>query len=148
MKLNLGCGDTKKADYLNVDMSKACNPDFVWDIRNIPYPEDWEGAERIEMNNIAEHIEAETFIKVVNECNRILKPGGTLWIRVPELRSDNLIPCFTDPTHVNYFTEQTFGYYLKGHQRFNHFGKDYNIIPWSGRNQERHGIFLEITLTK
>ncbi len=148
MRLNMGCGDTKKKDYINIDISDKCNPDVVWDIRNTPFPDEWLGAERIEADNIFEHIEAETLIKVINECNRILKPGGELWIRVPELRENNLMPCFTDPTHVNYFTEQTFGYYIKGHQRYKKFGKDYNIVPWSSRKQRKVEFYLEITLKK
>ncbi|MBT6051432.1 MAG: methyltransferase domain-containing protein [Candidatus Scalindua sp.] len=148
MKINFGSGEKPLPGYINVDMSEKCNPDFVWDVRNTPFPEEWVGADRIEADNIFEHIEAETLIKVINECNRVLKPGGELWIRVPELREGNLMPCFTDPTHVNYFTEQTFGYYIKGHQRHERFGKDYNIIGWSSREQIKNGIFLEITLKK
>jgi SAM-dependent methyltransferase len=147
MKYNLGCGDEHLEGFVNVDYSVKCQPDIVADIRKLPW--DWcEDADRIEMDNLLEHIEAELAIKVVNECHRVLKPGGQLWIRVPEVRPDNLLPCFTDPTHVNYFTDQTFGYFEKGHVRHDRFGKDYGIVGWSKRTQIRNGIFIEATLIK
>lgn len=147
MKANLGCGDNKLRGYINVDMSKKCSPDIVADVTITPWA--WAREfERVEMDNLAEHLEADDFIRVVNECNNCLKPGGTLWIRVPELREGNLMPCFSDPTHVNYFTDQTFQYFVKSEPRFQNFGKDYNIIPWSKLEQKKNGIFLEVTLTK
>lgn len=146
-KINLGCGDKKLEGYLNVDISDRCHPDVVHDIRDV-FPHDWKNIDRIEMDNIAEHIEATEFIRVVNNCWTILRKGGELWIRVPELREDNLMPCFSDPTHVNYFTDQTFGYYVESNPRYKNFGKDYGIIGWDKLDQVKNKIFLEVTLTK
>lgn len=149
---NLGCGDLKKRDCVNVDMSSKCNPDVIADIREVPWT--WaETADRIEANNIFEHVEPYTLIKVINECNRVLRVGGRLWIRVPfiKMAEKNIKAVFTDPTHVNYFTLGTFGYYTKHHVRHNTFGKDYGIIPWKCiRNEEweNNSIFLIVELEK
>lgn len=146
MKINLGCGKQKKYDFINVDISAKCNPDVVMDITQFPYP--WENVQEIELDNLAEHIEPNMFIKVINECHRVLVPGGTMWIRVPLLREDNLVAAFTDPTHINYFTEGTFDYWDVNHARYHTFGKDYGILPWSRREQQINLPFLEICLTK
>ena len=148
MKINIGCGKEKREGYLAVDKSAKCKPDFIWDITKTPYPKEWEGCEEIRADNIFEHIEAYTLIKVINECHRVLESGGKLWMRVPELREGNLMPCFTDPTHINYFTEQTFEYYEEGHKRYKAFGKAYGIIPWKSRTQRSEKIFLIIELIK
>lgn len=153
LKLNFGCGRQHLPGYINIDISAECKPDTVWDITKSPYPIDWMGAERIEMDNLAEHIEAHTLIKVINEIHRILKPGGTLWMRTPHVRftPEHLRAAFTDPTHINYFTLDTFQYWDKDHKRHKAFGRDYGILPWKViRNEEwsENNIFLIVELQK
>jgi len=153
MKYNIGSGDLKKEGYTNVDLSTKCRPEIVADITKTPWNWANPGAERIEADNLFEHIEPHTLIEVINECHRILKPGGRLWLRVPFVKftPENLTACFTDPTHVNYFTEGTFDYWNKDHARHRAFGKDYGIKPWKViRNSEweKKSIFLIVELEK
>lgn len=51
-----------------------------------------------------------TIIAFIEECHRILKPGGTLWIQTP--RHDALF-MWTDPTHVRGFTEESMDFFDK-----------------------------------
>jgi len=156
MRLNIGSGDQKKEGYKSVDMSDKCNPDYVWDITQFPYPKEWEGCKEVRSDNLFEHIEPKTLIRVINEIHKILMPGGKLWIRVPLLNANplNIHRAFTDPTHCNYFTIETFDYWedkpnQAGLNRWKMFGKDYGIIPWKRiMNEEWNKTFLIVELVK
>lgn len=97
MNLNIGCGCDweEQKDYVGVD-----NIDFgqryVHDITQVPWPLDKNSVDVIRAWNILEHIEVSKIIDVMNECHRILKPGGILDIIVP--RSD-YTSAISDPTH-------------------------------------------------
>jgi len=153
MQLDLGAGDIRTEGYKSVDISDKCKPDYIWDITKLPYPKEWEGAEGVRIDNVCEHIEPYTLIKVINEIHRIMKVGGILWSRLPllKLTEKNFDGVFTDPTHVNQFTKDTFYYWDKNHRRCKIFGKDYGIIPWTLlRNEEwkDNDKFLIVELQK
>lgn len=81
--LNLGCGDVKEPPpWINVDAYSNCNPDVVWDLDVFPYPWPDNSVDEIQIRHTLEHLENwwEAFL----EMTRILKPGGTLRIHVPD----------------------------------------------------------------
>ena len=80
-KLNLGCGEFKKAGYLNLDGNPACRPDQVHDLNQLPYPFPNNCFERIEADHVLEHL-ANPFA-IMKELHRILAPKGRLILRVP-----------------------------------------------------------------
>ncbi len=97
--LNLGCG-TKKfvgAEWINVDAYRSCNPDFVWDLNTTPFPWETGSIDHIYMSHILEHIP--NWWPAFTECVRILKPGGTLEIRVPDESSATALT-YRDHHHV------------------------------------------------
>lgn len=176
MRLNLGAGDQKIEGYESVDIAPNCNPDHLLDITKFPYPWRENSIDGIMADNIMEHIEPITFIKVMNECHRIMKPGGKIWIRVPHIpikadienleftekdyrylrriivrTLEALNAAFTDPTHLGFFTLQTFDYWNKNHARGRTFGKSYGIISWTVIRNEIHPQqrkFLMVELQK
>lgn len=152
IKLDLGSGFVRQGtEWTTIDLSPKCNPDYVWDIRNTPYPEEWapeNGVDYIRADNLFEHIEPYTLIKVIQELHRILKVGGILWIRVPNV---NIIEAaFTDPTHVNYFHPNTFDYYDKNHarNRWKEYGQLYGIPPFKRIRQVEVTKFIIVELKK
>lgn len=150
-KLNLGCGEQKMDGFIGIDISSKCNPQYCWDLKKIPYPKEWaDNVDYIRADNLIEHFEPNTAIKVINEWNRILKKGGILWIRVPVLKmgEEYFEAVFRDPTHLNVFTENSFDYWDIVHSRYKNFGKDYGIVPWKRIRQVVQGIFLIIELEK
>jgi len=152
MKLNLGCGKKKLKGYINVDMSAKCNPDYVWDVRNIPFPKWAEGADRIELDNLAEHIEPYKFIELINEFHRLLVVGGIVWIKVPHCvpKEPYWDSCFRDPTHINFFTASTFDYWdiNSAMKRWQNFGRDYGIIPFKKVRERLQKPFYIVELEK
>lgn len=49
-----------------------------------------------------------TVIAFIEECHRILKPGGTLWIQTPRFDAEFL---WIDPTHVRGFHERSMEFF-------------------------------------
>lgn len=152
-KLDLGSGFVRHGDdWIYIDISPKCNPDYCWDVRKVPYPEEWAWENKfdyIRIDNLAEHIYPYKWIKVVQELHRILKPGGILWIRVPNINA-SLEATFTDPTHVNYFHPNTFDYYDKGHirRRWEEYGQLYGIPPFKRIKQKEVTKFIIVELQK
>ena len=106
MKINLGCGQKYLPGYVNCDVVTTVKADHHFDFNQVPYPfADGEGDE-IFMDNVLEHLD--DVIKVVEECHRILKPGGRLRILVPYGKTDWALQ---DPTHKHYFTEKSMDYF-------------------------------------
>lgn len=81
MRLNLGCGQFKKAGFVNVDGAYAAAADVTCDLDTFPYPFDDGAASAIEMDHALEHLQSP--FEAMAECHRILAPGGRLTIRVP-----------------------------------------------------------------
>ena len=80
-KLNVGCGDLKFEDCLNIDINKDCNPDLVWDCNRIPYPFINGWFDEIISIHSLEHLNNPT--EVLNEWKRILKDDGIIRLRLP-----------------------------------------------------------------
>ncbi len=103
-KLNLGCGEFKKAGYINLDSNPSLKPDIVHNLDIIPYPfADFE-FDHIEADHVLEHLDDP--FAVMGETYRILKSGGSLVIRVPHFSRG-----LTHPDHKRGF-DVTFPYYF------------------------------------
>src|ERR1044071_4631068 len=99
MKLNLGCGQHKLPGYLNVDKYPACAPDQVVDLEALPWPFPDASADEVVMNHVLEHLgqPTQTFLGIMQELYRVMKPGALLHLGVPHPRSESFLG---DPTHV------------------------------------------------
>lgn len=109
-KLNLGSGHTpmpKNQGWLNLDANPLCKDvDIVATIPPIPLED--ESLTHILASHFIEHVE--DTIALMNECWRVLQPGGTMEIYVPYAFSH---AAFQDPTHVKFFVPESFGYYTQ-----------------------------------
>jgi predicted SAM-dependent methyltransferase len=106
IKLDLGCGKTKKEGFIGIDILPFDNVDIVHDLKNFPYPFDDNSVDEIWMDNVLEIIPNP--IKVVEEIYRIAKPDSKITISVPYYRS---LYAFIDPTHINFFSYFWFAYF-------------------------------------
>lgn len=88
--LNLGSGDKPLKDYVNIDSREECNPDLVCDIRKLPYGDGT--VDRILASDILEHVGRLEVEAVLKEWHRILKPGGILIIKTPNV--DTIIDAY------------------------------------------------------
>ena len=87
--LNLGCGFTKfkGENWVNVDKYDIRSPDVVWDLDTFPYPWQDETFNYIFANHVMEHLQ--DWWKAFIECSRLLRPFGTMEIRVPDESSSS-----------------------------------------------------------
>jgi predicted SAM-dependent methyltransferase len=103
MKLNMGCGQHKLPDYINVDTASECSPDVLFDLEQHPWPWESDSVDAVLFNHSLEHLGAEVgaFKTIMRELYRICRDGATVQINVPHPRHDDFI---ADPTHVRAIT--------------------------------------------
>lgn len=107
--LNLGCGQRKRPDCLNVDARASLAPDLVWNLDQRPYPLPRGHFERIYAHDVVEHLASVQ--DFVEEAHALLAPGGVLEITTPHYSCSN---SFTDPTHRHHLGYFSFDYFTAG----------------------------------
>jgi predicted SAM-dependent methyltransferase len=82
--LNVGCGFNPKDNFINLNYEWNPGIDICWDItaERIPLPSD--SLEGVYTEHCLEHIPFEKCVETVKEFYRLLKPGGTVRIIVPD----------------------------------------------------------------
>lgn len=104
MKLNLGCGNyiNEGKGWENHDLFKhRPEVDTVWDLNELPWPWDNEIFDKIEAKNVFEHLDID-LVKALDECWRILKPEGRIYLKVPN--AEDPVAVWGDPTHKRPYT--------------------------------------------
>ena len=121
MKINLGCGNDILPGYINVDINPSSDKVIKCDVEKDKLPFKDNFADQLYARDVLEHIT--NLIPFLNECFRVMKPGGVFIIEVPKFPSDKAV---SDPTHVRFFVEETFQYLgeYEGSQKL------YGIKPW------------------
>lgn len=123
MKLNLCCSDSHlPPPFVNVDRVQPA--DVIVDLNLAPWSWADNSVEEIIAHDALEHL----FNPIIslNECWRILKPGGKLDLIVPTAEGRG---AFQDPTHLVYppFTLNSLFYYEHGNPHRERFGRAYGI---------------------
>lgn len=113
--LNLGCGSRPMPGFLNVDLVAGSGVDQVVDLEQ-PLPFQDESFDLVVADNVFEHIR--NYLPLLQECSRVLRPGGTLVVDVPYFRSAG---AFIDPTHCNYFTLRSMRYFVPDTYESRHY---------------------------
>jgi len=130
LKLDLGCGQNPKEGFDGVDLY-APNAKYKVDLFKFPYPFEDNSVDEIHCSHFVEHLpcrEVEArdiavdlleatrfrnqdfFFAFFDECYRVLKPEGTMFVAVPFGRNTR---AFQDPTHRRFIMAETFGYLWK-----------------------------------
>jgi len=92
IKLNLGCGDRKLHDFVNVDARDDLNPDVVWDVTRIH--EKFYDVDLIYACHVLEHFpnklsehQQRTWKQALESWYSVLRNGGILRIAVPDMKA-------------------------------------------------------------
>ena len=82
--LEVGAGPRRGTDgWTTLDAQEGC--DLPWDLRRgLPFPDG--SAERIYSSHFLEHLDHEQGQAFLGECRRVLRPGGTFSLAVPNAR--------------------------------------------------------------
>ncbi len=119
LKLNLGCSDSHRQGFLNVDL---CEPaDVVADLSK-PWPWATSSVTEIAAWDIFEHLPSK--LHTMNEAHRVLVPGGRLDLFIPTTDGRG---AFQDPTHVSFWTPNDLFYFCEEWQEWQRFHKSYGI---------------------
>lgn len=119
-KLNLGCGETKKNGYINVDWSPLNNPDIVHDLNTLPYPFEDNSFDYIEIFHVLEHLDKP--FAIMREIHRLLKPNGILHVKVPHFSRG-----FTHAEHAHGFDITFPLYFRKSFTKSGFYGVEYDL---------------------
>ena len=105
MKLDLACGANPHDGFEGVDSREMTQP---WRVDLEQYPWPWEdgSVEELICSHYVEH--CPDLVAFMNECHRILEPGGTLRILCPYQHSDR---AWQDPTHIRALNFKSWDYY-------------------------------------
>lgn len=133
-KLNLGCGMTPLAGYVNIDREPYALTDMKLDMDGEEWPFLDGSVSDIRAYHVLEHMD--DLLWVMKECYRVLEPGGLLEITTPHPASEGF---WSDPTHKHPITLNTLAL----------FSKDMNgQLPEALANNTQlavhHGIDFEI----
>lgn len=100
--LDLGCGDQRQdPGAVGVDRRRTPSTAVLADLA-APLPFADACADRVFLVHVLEHLV--DFLPLVDECHRVLRPGGVLHVLSPWWRHVNAV---ADPTHVRYLDTQT-----------------------------------------
>jgi len=99
--LNLGAGNRIIGDAVNHDVIKH-RPEIAvaWDLNNLPWPWPDQSFELIVARSVLEHLRLD-LVQSFNECWRLLRPSGHLFVKLPYWQSDI---SHQDPTHRWFFS--------------------------------------------
>ena len=82
LQLNLGSGTTRMKGYVNIDKYSK-EADLHIDVAELPYADNT--VDKIYTAHMVEHVTLQEFQKMLKEWRRILKVGGLLVIRCPNI---------------------------------------------------------------
>lgn len=107
MKLNLGAADWHIDGWKSIDLPAV-------DLGSTPWPWKTGSIQSIYAGHILEHFDRETGVRFLGECLRILKPGGVLFLAVPDM--DKFIDCRLagDPSPLNGYKWSDLNHFLGG----------------------------------
>lgn len=120
-KLNLGCGEDKKEGYVNLDWSPLVHPDVAHDLNELPYPFKDNEFDLIEAYHVLEHLDKPFLI--MKEFHRILKPEGTLHIKVPHFSRG-----FTHAEHEHGFDVTFPLYFNPNFTKSGYYGVPFTLV--------------------
>lgn len=107
-RLNLGSGSRGQEGYVNADIVRLPGVDVLIDLSRFPWPFKDDSFDEVVAINVMEHIP--DTVRAMEEIHRVTTPGAKITIKVPHYKHAN---AYKDPTHVRFFTEETFDYFGK-----------------------------------
>lgn len=121
--LDLGCGTAKVKGAVGIDKISLPGIDLLGDIARFPYPFANNTFDCVYLNDVIEHIP--DTIGAMEEVYRISKPDAKIYIRVVNW---NHRYASMDPTHVKFFTENSFDFFGKREGRSYYTQARFDIV--------------------
>lgn len=143
--LNIGCGNRLIEGAVHHDRVKhRPEIDVVHDLNELPWPFEDKSFDRIVALAVLEHLDID-LVASLDECHRILVPGGMLTIKMPMWNAER---SYEDPTHRWFFTLHSLDQFCPETKR----GREYSFYtpykwkfvkrPWL--NDERTSLWAKL----
>lgn len=122
VKVDLGCGQTKREGFTGLDIADVEGVDIVHDLETFPWPFEDNSVDELHSSHYVEHTRMhlpdgrDGLVAFMDEAHRILKPGGTFQIFHPYAMSRR---AFQDPFHRRFIPEDTWYYFDAGWRKAN-----------------------------
>lgn len=138
IRINIGCGEQKKEGWIGIDKADYGQEIKRDLLRGLPFCDN--SIEEIIADSILEHIhENDDFTFVMNECLRVLKSGGQMYVRCPHWRGSSR---HKDPTHCRDFDERSFSYFEPNNRWKYGFDKRWKVEKIENHNNETLEFWL------
>lgn len=147
--LNLGCGNKLVEGAVNHDrIQHRPEVDVAHDLNEMPWPWPDESFDLIVARAVFEHLDRD-LVQSLDECWRLLRPGGELSIKLPYWDSDN---SYQDPTHRWFFSLRALDQFDPATERGQQYGfyteRKWEIIKGPRLNQARTSIHATLRVRK
>lgn len=117
LKLDLGCGQSRRDGFIGVDVSPAAGADILHDLTVFPWPFGDCSVDEVWSSHYFEHVPGRTRLAFMDELWRVMIAGGKATLIVPYARSARATQ---DPTHEwPPVSEESFLYFNKGWREAN-----------------------------
>ncbi|HEY5538002.1 MAG TPA: methyltransferase domain-containing protein [Thermoplasmata archaeon] len=136
--LNMGCGRDIRQAFVNADNKPLKGVQVVCDFSRFPWPFVDSAFDKVLAIHVFEHLP--NTVRAMEELHRITAPGARTTIEVPHYKHSN---AYKDPTHVRFFTEESFDYFGKDERSYYTTARfhvasvkkdyDYHIDKWVRR---------------
>ncbi len=130
--LNLGCGDDIRQApgpgwvAVNHDVRQRPGVDETWDLNRLPWPWARNSVHVLIAHSVLEHLTL-TLVESINECWRIVRPGGKLDLKLPLWNRGR---SYLDPTHRWLVAVGVLDNFDPETERGRKYGELYGILPW------------------
>jgi len=104
--LDIGCGQTKTAGAVGIDILPGAGVDIVHDLNALPWPLEPNQFDTIICSHVIEHLT--DLVGVMNEIHRVSRNGARIHIITPHFSSLN---SWEDPTHTRHFARRSFSFF-------------------------------------
>lgn len=122
-KLNLGCGGKPEQGYINCDLYPGPGIDEVFSLDEVPYAD--ASVDEIASEHALEHLPRPKAHAAVAEWARVLKPGGIIKLKIPDLEE-----CCKNYLQDPINRETWWLHTLYGVQDFRHENKPPNMVNY------------------
>lgn len=148
-KLNLGAGNRPEKGMVNHDKIKhRPEIDIAHDLNILPWPWKDKSFDYILARSVFEHLNID-LVTVLDECWRILVPGGTLVVKVPHWQHDN---AYADPTHRWRYSLRSFEVFVPasylGKEHSFYTSRKWEIIEGPWLNKGKSSMFVTLRPVK
>ncbi len=147
--LNLGAGNHIWKGAVNHDLRKhRAEIDVAHDLNDVPWPWGDDSFDQIGASSVFEHLIID-LVTALDECWRILRPAGTLRVKVPYWNHDN---AYADPTHRWQYSLRAFNVFdprTKLGKELNFYtDRKWRVVGGPKLNDQRSSIIATLEVRK